>query len=89
MPQGLTEPLDLWPKIEEQYEEALVACIKTLMKREKMLPLMRERYIEGCKEHKGDWMTRPLDWFGPEACEEGADMLTYYSMRIIARDLFL
>lgn len=48
--------------------------------------LMEKRYREGERQYRGDWLTRPPDWFYAQEAEELADWLTYRAMRHVIED---
>lgn len=48
--------------------------------------LMEARFRKGHEEYRGDWLTRPPDWFDAMAAEELADWLTYKAMKRVIED---
>lgn len=76
----MPDPADLWPQIEAQYDAALHTAQGMLRDRGNVLEAMRTRYLAGCEEFRGDWLTRPMDWFPAEAMDEAADLLVYLAM---------
>ena len=80
----------MWPEIEAHLDDALREAQGILRRPDGLDVLIRQRYLAGCKEHDGDWLTRPLHWFDAEAREEVADLLTYLAMRRVrAERLYL
>jgi hypothetical protein len=43
--------------------------------------MIEARYMQGCEEYSGDWVTRDGNWCTENAAEELADLVTYLAFR--------
>lgn len=71
---------DYWPEILDAIPDVLHEAHDALRDPE-LIEVMERRYREGARLYKGDWLTKPPEWFDKEAAEEGADLVIYLAMK--------
>lgn len=73
---------DHWPAILDAIP-AVLRHVHADLHNPDLLDIMERRYREGTREHGGDWLTRPPEWFDQESLEEAADHIIYRAMQRI------
>lgn len=73
---------DWWPQIDKEIGGIIIEAHR-LLHAVMLTPIMERRFRAGELEYRGDWLTRPPEWFDEEALAEAADLLIYLSMRRI------
>lgn len=76
----------LWPEVRRELPLALDDARALVMSSPAWLrEMIQKRYVAGCEEFSGDWVTRDAGWCADNAAEELADLVTYLAFRRVLR----
>jgi hypothetical protein len=75
LPQVLAELPGAWRDVQALVHDPPVDLVQ----------MVKERYLAGCDEYRGEWTQMDEKWFTDNALEELADLVTYLAFRRVLR----